>query len=136
MEEMALTKLGADLGRLPLTETFAPWQRGILVSVTDYLLAQARYRRWAEDTDLDEQAALLGTRAGDMAEADRQLADFVAKAAPEHDAALIRLLHRRFLRQCLIISNGDPEHLAMAKVEPLLDGRMDKVSAEASAAVG
>lgn len=127
MEEMALQKLGADLRRLPLTERFAPWQRGVLSSVTDYLLNQARYRRWAEDTDLDEQAALLGTRPRDMAEADRLLAAFVAKAGPEHDADLIRLFHRRYLRQCLIIADGDTSHLAMMKVEPLLDGRMDRV---------
>lgn len=126
MEEMALEKLGADLKCLPLTDSFAPWQRGVLASVPEYLLAQARHRRWAEDADLDDQEALLGARPKDMVDADRQLAAFVATAGPEHDEALTRLLYRRFLRQCLIISNGDVDHLAMAKVEPILDGRMDE----------
>ncbi len=105
------------------------WQRGILASVPDYLLHQARYRRWAEDTDLDELAALLGTRPADMIAADRMLDAFVRNAGPEQDAALIRLFHRRLLRQCLIIAGPDAaaDHLALMKVEPLLDGRMEHV---------
>ena len=119
----------ADLHRLPLSETFAVWQRGILASVPEYLLNQARYRRWAEDADLDELEALLGTRPADLVEADRQLVAFIRSAGPERDAELIRLLHRRLLRQCLIIAGPDApaDHLALMKVEPLLDGRMDRV---------
>ena len=129
LEEMALTKLAADLHRLPLTETFASWQRGILASVPEYLLNQARYRRWAEDADLDDLQGLLGTRPADLVDADRQLVAFIRTAGPEHDAALTRLMHRRLLRQCLIIAGpGAPaDHLALMKVEPLLDGRMDRV---------
>lgn len=129
LEEMALAKLTADLHRLPLAETFPVWQRGILASVPEYLASQARYRRWAEDADLDELEALLGTRPGDMAEADRMLDGFVREAGPEQDAALIHLFHRRLLRQCLIIAGPDAadDHLALMKVEPLLDGRMDNV---------
>ena len=129
LEELALTKLSADLHRLPLSETFAVWQRGILASVPEYLLNQARYRRWAEDADLDELEALLGTRPADLVEADRQLVAFIRSAGPERDAELIRLLHRRLLRQCLIIAGPDApaDHLALMKVEPLLDGRMDRV---------
>lgn len=129
LEEMALTKLAADLNRLPLSETFASWQRGILASVPEYLLNQARYRRWAEDADFDDLAGLLGERPADLLDADRKLVAFIRSAGPEHDAALTRLMHRRLLRQCLIIAGPDaPEdHLALMKVEPLLDGRMDRV---------
>jgi len=54
---------------------------------------------------------------------------FIRSAGPEHDAALTRLMHRRLLRQCLIIAGPDAaaDHLALMKVEPLLDGRMDHV---------
>ncbi len=129
LEEMALAKLGADLRRLSLSETFAGWQRGVLASVPDYLASQARYRRWAEDADLDEIETLLGERPGDMAAADRALDAYVRGAAPEQDAALVRLFHRRLLRQCLIIAGPDAadDHIALMKVEPILDGRMDGV---------
>lgn len=129
LEEMALIKLAADLHRLPLSDIFASWQRGILASVPEYLLNQARYRRLAEDTDLDELEAVLGVRPADLVEADRLLVAFIRTAGPERDADLIRLMHRRLLRQCLIIAGPDApaDHLALMKVEPLLDGRMDRV---------
>lgn len=129
LEEMALGKLAADLHRLPLGETFASWQRGILASVPEYLLNQARYRRWAEDADLDDLEVLLGKRPADLVDADRLLVAFIRVAGPERDAELTRLMHRRLLRQCLIIAGPDApdDHLALMKVEPLLDGRMDRV---------
>lgn len=128
LEEMALAKLAADIRRLPVGETFAPWQRQVLASIPDYLLNQARYRRWAEDADLDELEALLGNRPPNMLEADRMLDAFVRQAGPEHDEALVRLFHRRLLRQCLIIAGpGAPaDHIALMQVEPILDGRMER----------
>lgn len=122
-EEMALAKLLADVNRLPLGETFAGWQRGVLASIPAWLLGQARYRRWAEDADLAEITALVGRTSPDLAEADRALDTFVQEAGPEQDAALVRLFHRRLLRQCLIIAGPEApaDHIALMKVEPILE---------------
>ena len=62
----------------------------------------------------------LGKRPANLPAADKALVDFIKSAGPEHNAALIKLLYRKLLRQCLIISGGDPDHLVLCKMEPIL----------------
>ena len=72
---------------------------------------------------LAETAALTGTRPANLTQADADLTRFIETAEPKHDAALTRLFHRRFLRQCLIIAGPDPaeDHIALAVMEPILN---------------
>lgn len=121
-EDMALARLAADIGRLPVSEDFPDWQRAVLSSLPQYLAKQAHFRRWCDDEDLAETAELLGSTPANLEDADKALTMFVGEAGPEQDRALIRLFHRRFLRQCLIMAGPDaPEdHLILAKMEPIL----------------
>jgi hypothetical protein len=122
LEDMALWKLEAEIKQLPLTKHFLAWQRGNIEALPRFLLNQTHYSHWAEEEDLSEAAALLGKRPGDPLECDRMLVDFVRQAGPESDAALIRLFHRRLMRQCKIIAGpGGEDHLVLVKLEPILD---------------
>lgn len=120
MEDMALLKLADEIRRIPTSPLFQDWQRGIVASIADYLLNQQHYSAWAEKADLDDVEAFLGERPTDLPAADRALVDFIKSAGPEHDHALIKLLYRKMMRQCLIIAGGDPDHLVLCKMEPIL----------------
>jgi aminoglycoside phosphotransferase (APT) family kinase protein len=124
--DMAMDKLESELKHLPTSDAFAPWQRGILVSLPQYLRAQAHYGRWMEEEDLSEIGALLGKRPANLIEADKVLKAFVEKAGPDQDAALIKLFYRRLLRMCLSFAGpGAPKtHLMFMKVEPII-GKME-----------
>lgn len=120
IEDMALQKLADEIRRIPTAPSFQDWQRGIVASIADYLVNQQHYSGWAEQADLDDSAAILGYRPANLIEADRALVDFIKSAGPEHDKALIPMLYRKMLRQCLIIAGGDPDHLVLCKMEPIL----------------
>jgi hypothetical protein len=122
-EDLAFAKLIADIDRLPESAELEEWQRNVLVSIPRYLRNRGHYRRWCEDADLAETATLTGIVPTDMAQADADLIAFIGSAGPDQDAALTRLLHRRFLRHSHIIAgpNPIPGHIALAKMEPILD---------------
>ncbi len=54
--------------------------------------------------------------------ADKALTAYVKHAGPEHDSALLKLFHRRLLRQRHVIvgPNPPPDHLVLMKMEPIL----------------
>ncbi|MGE4653364.1 MAG: aminoglycoside phosphotransferase, partial [Myxococcota bacterium] len=58
-----------------------------------------RYGPALESDNLDDVARLLGHRPKSWQEADAQLEEFVLKAGPESDPDLVRILHRRLLRE-------------------------------------
>ncbi len=122
-EDLALGKLMAELGRLPESDALQAWQRNILVSLPHYLRERGHYRTWCDSADLADTAGLTGTRPANLTEANAHLTQFIETAGPDHDAALVRLFHRRFLRQCLIIAGPDaaPDHIALAVMEPILN---------------
>lgn len=64
-----------------------------------YLERSDRYGAALEADDLDDVAALLGTRPSHWEEADALLEEFVLAAPPERDADLIRYFHRRLSRE-------------------------------------
>jgi aminoglycoside phosphotransferase (APT) family kinase protein len=123
LEDKALAKLSADIARLEESEALQGWQRGIMLSVPDFLRKRGHYRRWIEQGTLDDVAEVTGTRPVNIADADAVLARFIESAGPEQDAALTRLFHRRTLRDCLVIAGAaaSPDHIALAKMEPILD---------------
>jgi hypothetical protein len=121
--DLAFEKLLAEVDRLPTSELFQDWQRGVLASLPRYLWNQARYGRWLEDEDLREIGELLGRRPANLVEADAALKTYVQAAGPDQDARLIKLFHRRILRLCLLLAGeGAPEdHLLFIKVDPILN---------------
>lgn len=125
LEDMALDKLLADIGRLQETEELADWQRGVMLSIPTYLRNRGHYRQWMERGEIADMEELIGIRAANVTEAESALFRFINDAGPEHDGALTRLFHRRALRHCLVIAGPDasPGHIALAKMEPILDRR-------------
>ena len=122
-EDMALAKLAADIARLEESEALRAWQRGIMLSIPAYLRTRGHFRGWLEREDLADVAEVIGSKPANVEEADRALLRFIEQAGPEHDRALTRLLHRRTLRHCLVIAGpaAGANHLALAKMEPILD---------------
>ncbi|MFA7555729.1 MAG: phosphotransferase [Spongiibacteraceae bacterium] len=121
MENYALDKLSFDINNLSLTDTFADWQRNSIAGVPEYLRNQFHYGAWAQEQELDELVEILGYRPVDIIEANKALTSFVKQAGPEHDKVLTKLFHRRYLRQCHVITGPNPpeDHLVLMKVEPL-----------------
>ncbi len=121
-EDLGLRKLIGELEHLPATEAFAPWQRDIVAEIPRFLLNYMHYGHWAREEDLKDVAKILGHKPPDIKAANLALHDFALKAGPEHDAALVRFLHRRYLRHCHIMAGpGAPkDHLMFAKIEPVL----------------
>jgi len=126
LEDLALGKLIAELGRLPESEALPDWQRNVLASIPHYLRGRGHYRTWCDTADLAETNALTGKTATSLTEANADLVRLIEAAGPEQDAVLTRLFHRRFLRQCLVIAGADspPGHIALAKIEPILDRKV------------
>jgi hypothetical protein len=122
LEDLAIEKLLSEIARLPTSENFQDWQRGVLASLPQFLHDQAHYGRWREEEDLREVGELLGRRPANLVEADAALKAHVRAAGPDQDARLIRLFHRRLLRLCLVLAGaGAPkDHLLFIKVEPIL----------------
>lgn len=122
LEDLAFAKLIAELGRLPETPTLQAWQRSVIVSIPQYLRSRCHYRRWCEDADIAEAAALTGTQPAGLIEADAFLTQYIKAAGPEQDGVLTKLFHRRFLRHCLIIAGPGPgsDHIALSPMEPIL----------------
>jgi hypothetical protein len=122
LEELALNKLVFEIERLPLSDTLADWQRATLASLPGFLRNQIRYGTWMREQELDELVAILGHRPADVVAGSRELSAFVKQAGPEHDIQLLKLFHRRLLRQCHVIVGPDApaDHLVLMKVEPIL----------------
>jgi aminoglycoside phosphotransferase (APT) family kinase protein len=123
LEDLAVEKLLAEMNRLPTSEIFHDWQRGVLASLPRFLQNQAHYGRWAEEEDLKEIGELLGRRPANLIDADRALKAYVQMSGPDQDARLIKLFHRRILRLCLVLAGPDApkDHLLFIKVEPILE---------------
>jgi hypothetical protein len=126
LQDLALDKLEAEINRLPTSEVFQDWQRGILASLPQFLRNQAHYGRWVEEEDLKDIAQLLGHRSANIVEADKALKAYVQKAGPDEDVRLLKLFHRRILRLCLLMAgpNAPKNHLLFIKVEPILNVKM------------
>ena len=122
LEDLALSRLAAEIGRLPEGREMQDWQRNILVSLPHMLQQIGHYRHWRDIGYCSDIAALTGKTVHNVAEADAMAMEFIQKAPPEKDADIVRLLHRKLLRDCLIIAGENPpaDHIALAPMEPVL----------------
>ncbi|MFN8027291.1 MAG: phosphotransferase [Acidimicrobiia bacterium] len=96
------------------------FRRDSTAATAQYLHMVDLHGPGVEAADLDDIAAVIGTRPANWADGDAALEEFVLAAGPEHDVALTQLFIRRSLRQRLLM---EPV-LTMGKIsriEPLAD---------------
>lgn len=105
----AIAGLASMVESLPVPAGIAEYQRSAVAKVAQFCHRVNEYAHAIDAADLDDIRDLLGSRPADRAEGDQTLEKFVRTAAPHHDPALIALLHRRVMRQLLLM-------------EPLLTG--------------
>ncbi|MCV7026276.1 phosphotransferase [Mycolicibacterium novocastrense] len=105
----AIAGLASMVESLPVPAGIAEYQRSAVAKVAQFCHRVSEYAHAIDAADLDDIQDLLGSRPADRAEGDETLEKFVLTAAPHHDPALIALLHRRVMRQLLLM-------------EPLLTG--------------
>lgn len=77
---------------------FSAYEADTSYRVAEYLRRAECFGAEFEARDLDAISSLLGRSFQNWAEADLALEQFVETADPEHDAALIKLMHARTLR--------------------------------------
>lgn len=122
LEDMAIGKLLNEIDILPVSKSFAEWQRELMGAIPKFLRNYAHYGRWYEDETLKEIAELTGTRPANMAVADDVLKSFINSADAGKDADLVKFTHRRMLRLSLIVAgtndiDGNP---LFFRLEPIL----------------
>ncbi|OBI03623.1 aminoglycoside phosphotransferase [Mycolicibacter nonchromogenicus] len=105
----AVAGLASMVESLAVPDGIAEYQRSAVAKVARFCHRVSEYSQAIDQADLDDIQELLGSRPADREAGDQTLEDFVHTAGPEHDSALIALLHRRVMRQLLLM-------------EPLLTG--------------
>jgi hypothetical protein len=121
-EDLALVKLEAEILRLPDHPHLQAWQRNILASLPRSLKQMGHFRLWRDAALIADVAKLTRQQPDDAADADARLLAFVQTAAPDQDEAILRVLHARLTRDCLVIAGENPraDHIALARMEPVL----------------
>ncbi|MBX7456350.1 phosphotransferase family protein [Mycolicibacterium sp. 3033] len=105
----AMAGLSAMIEQLPVPTGIAEHERKGAATVAELSHRVGTYGHAIDAADLDDIEDLLGERPPDRPAGDQALEQVVLTAGPEQDSALILLLHRRVMRQLLLI-------------EPLLTG--------------
>lgn len=81
----------------------AEYQRGSVAKVARFCHRVSECGAAIDHADLEDIEATLGLASTDRRAADAALETFIEQAGPKHDAALIPLLHRRVMRQLLLL---------------------------------
>jgi hypothetical protein len=85
------------------SDAHSQYRRDRTAATAEYLRRADAYGPAVEAANLDDIAELLGERPADWQAGDAALEVFVLAAGPEHDAALVRLFHRREMRQMRLL---------------------------------
>lgn len=122
-EDSGLRKLLVDIGRLPTSTAFAPWERDLLGAIPRFLLNHARYRDWFERETTADVAELTGRSFRDLAAADAAVMELVAAGDPGRDQELVRMLHRRLVRLSMVTAGENPnaKNLLFYRLDPILE---------------
>ncbi|CAA0079174.1 Uncharacterised protein [Mycolicibacterium vanbaalenii] len=99
----AIAGLPSMIESLDVPTGIAEYQRQSVATVARLSHRASTYAHAIDAADLDDLEELLGARPADRAVGDQALERFVLTAGPAQDAALIVLLHRRVMRQLLLI---------------------------------
>ncbi len=92
-----MVRLSSEIARLPAYDQMQGWQREVLGSLPQMLAIIGHFRRWRDDSYLADVAELTGQACSGVTDADQLLQGFIAKAGPQENAALVRILHRKLL---------------------------------------
>ncbi len=99
----AIAGLPSMIESLAVTTGIAEYQRKCVANVAHLCHRVSTYAHAIDTADLDDIEELLGARPADRAAGDEALERFVLAAGPGQDATLVALLHRRVMRQLLLI---------------------------------
>jgi hypothetical protein len=102
-----LRALAAKVEAMPAEDDYAAYLRFDLASALKFLRDEAAVRTEIEREYLDEVEALIGRRPENTWDGDVQLTRFVQSAGPEHDEAILRILHRRNQRALQLMMRHD-----------------------------
>ena len=117
--------LVAGLGNRGPQLQVADHERAKLFRVARHLRRVDEIGNQLANADLDDAEALLGIRP-DTRDLDAALVEFITRAGPEHDAALVRLLDRRAQRLHLVLGPAGSmmlRHPRLRSVRPDTAGR-------------
>lgn len=121
--DSGLEKLVIDIERLPLSDAFADWERGLLSSIAKYQVNQARYGNWLTEETIKDINQLTGQHCTDLASAEKAIVELIEKDASGMEAELIRIMHRRTLRLSMLATGSNPtaSNPLFFKLEPILN---------------
>ena len=99
-------------------DEFAAYRFDAAQRVAEYLKRADRMGSALEADDLDDVVELLGHRPGSWQQADEELESLILEADPDLDGPLVAYLHKRMLRQEVLI---DPvmRELRGASIQPI-----------------
>ncbi len=100
----AIFALKAALDADPATDEIGAYHRRVERSIADHLDMLSRYGEAFDREYLADAERLLGKQVQSVAQADRDLEDFVLSSGSEFDEALLRVLHARTCRQGYLIA--------------------------------
>jgi aminoglycoside phosphotransferase (APT) family kinase protein len=95
--------LAETIESLPVDGEMGHFQRRSTAQVARFCARARVFGAAIMAADLEEQAQVLGRRHDDWEDGAAALEGFILQAGPEHDAVLIRLLHRRVMRQMRLL---------------------------------
>jgi aminoglycoside phosphotransferase (APT) family kinase protein len=101
-DSVHLRMLAHAIERIPASGDMERYQRGKAEAETAYLARRARFGGALDRADRADLLAILSDAPADADEAEAALEAFVQSAGPEWDERLLRLLHRRAMRQCFL----------------------------------
>ncbi|WP_422342803.1 hypothetical protein [Parasphingorhabdus sp.] len=128
LEDLALTRLNEEIMRLPLHAQMQGWQRNILASLPQMLLRMGHYKSWRDEAYCQDVRTLTQQNIAGVVDADSALMAYIKSANSAEDPDIVGLLHRKLLRDCLIIAGPKPpvDHIALAPMEPVLHLASDR----------
>lgn len=120
--DTGLQKLVIDIERLPLSDAFADWERGLLSAIPKYQLNYARYGNWLTEETIKDISRVTGKTHDSLADAEAAIVDIIEKGDAALDSELIRIMHRRTLRLSMLTAGSDPSdsNPLFVKLEPIL----------------
>ena len=122
-EDTGLRKLMIDINQLPTSTAFAPWERGLLHAIPEFLLNYSRYRDWFERESLEDINRLTGRKHASLAQADETAMEVIPETTEDADEAWVQAMHRRTLRLSMILAGTDPDQTnpLFHRLDPILD---------------
>jgi hypothetical protein len=101
----SLEALDTMVQSLETDDEFATYRKDKIALALRYLRRAEQVREAFARDFIAETAALTGRQPASEEDANVMLVAFIAQAGPEHDEALLRLLHRQVKRQAMILAD-------------------------------